>query len=344
MTDDHLEALTRPRTVGADRIGDSLREMWSQADAESTEDAGQAMVRACGLTVIALAASDDDLNRTCVQVGIATAAVPARTLIVQTDASVDGGLSAEVSAFCALGAGGRQVCQEQVLLKCAADRVADLPSLITPLPVPDLPVVLFLATPDLLEGELVDRLLPAIDLLVLDSSGALELARTFHRLVRIHDRRGIGLRDLAFERLLTWREAIASAFDQAGPDGRLSRVEVVGTGGDSEAQLLLGWVASRFDGEQAPEIRMRRPAGDQQGQGRSLRLDFRGGAEIDRCLLQQSGQHVIQQEESGSKTACSLPRPMRPDDELLIRILSDPQGDRIYDQALRAAIHRLEGR
>ena len=59
----NIEALTAARQVEAGKVAHALSEMWSQADADKTKESGQAMVRACGLTVISLAASEESMAR-----------------------------------------------------------------------------------------------------------------------------------------------------------------------------------------------------------------------------------------------------------------------------------------
>ena len=338
-----LQALTTPRTVEVGDVSDALRDLWGQADAETGEESGQAVVRACGLTVIALAEGEGDLSRLMAQVGEATAAVPARTVLIQIDAEVEGGLSAEVSAFCTLGPGGRQVCHEQVVLRASRARREDLPPLITPLPVSDLPVVLLLARPDLLRTRLVERLLPVVDVLLTDSARSDDPDATLGDLLRLRDRRGMVGLDLAFERLGPWRDAIAGAWDRARAPGlRLDRVEATFHGRDPGAALLLGWIESRLADCGHPEVRLTSSeATADGGESRAIRLEFHTDQGSVCTQLRQYGQHVTEVGSDQDSIACALPRPLLSDVEVLVRILNDPQDDPVYAEALRAAVDRI---
>lgn len=340
------EELAQPRRVDASALDQALADLFGRSDAERTQEEGQAMVRACGLTVIALAASDADLAEICARVGAATAVVPARTLMVQTAAreAGDQGISAEISAFCTLGPGGRQVCQEQVLLKATAARARDLPSLITPLPIPDLPVALYLAGTGLLASPVLPGLLPAADLLLVDSAGSPSLPAAFGALAGIEAEHGVAVRDLAYERLLPWREAVAAGFDRfGGARPRLDYVEAMCTELDPEMNLLLAWIASRLPAESRPEFAVVETSAEASaGQDvRRLRIGFADGRRRGTIDLRQLGRHVVEVDGERGDSPCSLPRPVPDDAEILVRLLSDPQGDRTYRDTLRAARERL---
>jgi len=339
-----LKPLNAPRTVSVDGVRPALRDLFRKADARAGTESGQAVVRACGLTVIALAEGEEELTRLLADLGRATAAVPARTLLVQLDSDVEGGLSAEVAAFCTLGPGGRQVCHERIVLRAARDRREDLPPLIASLPVSDLPVLLYPARPELLQSRLVERLLPVADVVLADSEQSDDPAGTLGDLLRLRDRRGVVGLDLAFERLETWREAVACAWDRAaGPGIRLERVEARFHPRDPGGMLLLGWIESRLLGGRRPaRFQTAFDAPAEGGVSRDLRLVFRTDQERVRTHLRQVGRHVVEVGGDGEQAADrALPRRIQTDVDVLVRILGDPQDDPIFGEALRAAVDHI---
>lgn len=330
MTD--IEAITSRRDVPLEDVSRALADLWRTAD-ERTERT--AVVRACGLTVVALCGDRTEATDVAGMLAAATAVVPARTLVVVRDAGAKHGLSAQVSAFCALGPGGRQVCQEQVFLDAAPSRWGDLPPLIGSLPVADLPVVLLARDPRMLDGGLLDGLLPAIDLVVTDLARSRSLPGDLPRVRSIGRRMNVGVRDLAFERLVVWRAAIACAWERVAL-GRtaLLAVETTAPPSDVEALLLSGWVAARL-GQDAP--RLTRVVDAKRSRLAAVRLVFDVEGTPVTVRLERHGDHVLDvstPREAHEKQA--LPRPMPTDAEVLPRLLSDPSSDPQFERALRA--------
>ena len=94
-----------------------------------------------------------------------------------------------------------------------------------------------------------DALLPHIDAIVVDSSGALRDARTLLELTHFRAANpSVGLRDLAWLRLRPWQEMIAHFFDDPNLLGELYALRslTIASGSDAEAFYLGGWLASRL--------------------------------------------------------------------------------------------------
>ncbi|HTW84973.1 MAG TPA: glucose-6-phosphate dehydrogenase assembly protein OpcA [Candidatus Sulfotelmatobacter sp.] len=92
-------------------------------------------------------------------------------------------------------------------------------------------------------------LLPHIDGLVVDSSGALRDAQTLIALARFHrEQPTIALRDLAWLRLRPWQDMIAHFFDDPALLDELYTIRTltIASGSDAEALYLGGWLASRL--------------------------------------------------------------------------------------------------
>jgi len=353
MSPHRIEELGMPKSVDPSDIDGALAALWRAADVggplvDSDPDAAShsdsadptAIVRACGLTVIGLAADEDDLVRVSSALSVATAAVPARTLIVQLDAEVDE-LRADISALCSLGSpanpSDRQVCREHIVLRAPAGSDEDLAPAIAPLPSADLPAVLFVphGVPKTLQ--LATRLLPLIDVVVTDSTLMADPAPVFATLHEWSQRPRLGIRDLAFERLTTWRESLASAWDEAaGRSDSIDAVEVHGAAPVAEAALLAAWIQARLPGTRVSCDTSARSdvESEKQVPGVSRMTVSSGGRQLE---FRRFGPHIIRLDSLGTDGGhlCSLPAPCPEVTFLLSYILADPGADPVYDQTLR---------
>lgn len=333
MTD--IEAITQRRSVDVADVATELAELWRHAD---DSDEGAAVVRACGLTIVAMAHDPEEGDEIAALLASATAMVPARTLVVVRNERAEGGLSASVSAFCSLGPGGKQVCQEQVFLEADPDHWPALPSLIGALPVADLPVVLLARDPAQLDDPTVEALLPAIDLVVTDLARGDVPHDDLNRARAVLDESNVALRDLAFERLVVWRSAIACAWDRVAVGSTsLRAVAMSGPEDDLEATLLTAWIESLLRHEPSPP-KIARSTDANAPHLRAVRLEFEVDGRVEAVGLERHGEHVVERrrddDEHGS---CALPRPIPSDAELLPGLLADPQSDPIHVDALRRA-------
>jgi glucose-6-phosphate dehydrogenase assembly protein OpcA len=237
--------------------------------------------------------------------------------IVATPA--DGELRASVASSCWLGASDRQVCSERVLVQATAKA---LPSAVTSLLVPDLPVFLWWQGPFDDEGRLAGELAGLASRVVVDSGecglAGVAAARTLAPSVA----------DLAWAGLLPWRDAVAGLFDGPGEVSALDRIGAVDVRGpENEARLMAGWLRSALD----TEIDLHR-------EGRSHHLErvtMRAGTKD--YLVERTGR--------GRLGVASVPGlldypvvlapPPRP--ALLAGELSRVSGDHLFDRALDAA-------
>jgi glucose-6-phosphate dehydrogenase assembly protein OpcA len=97
-----------------------------------------------------------------------------------------------------------------------------------------------------------EALLPHVEALVVDSSGALRDARTLVNLATFSQLHAeIALRDLAWLRLRPWQDMIAHFFDDPNLLSELYAIRslTIVSGSDAEALYLGGWLASRLGWE-----------------------------------------------------------------------------------------------
>lgn len=106
----------------------------------------------------------------------------------------------------------RQTCAEVVLIHAYGSVARHLSSVAIPLLVPDLPVFFWQAGAPLLGRDVVENLLHTCDRLIIDGCRA-QSAAALGRCAALARGDGAALSDLAWARLLPWREMLAEAAD-----------------------------------------------------------------------------------------------------------------------------------
>ena len=242
-------------------------------------------VRATVLNLIVRAPDDASTDRAVDVINHLASHHPGRTLVVTTNpAALEAGLDAAVTAYCHHRPGTQALIYfEQVRLTArgaAADRAA---SFLAPLLIEDLPVILWwLGTPP----DPAERLLHLCDRLIVDSEvvGPERLGR----LTRLLETFGssLGLTDLAWSALSSWRELLAQLFDpiEARPVQRglhAIRLEVAPGRASVQPYLLIGWLAACLGWTLE---------GTSQTDGSAVRLRFQsGGSAVDAQVTTSSG-------------------------------------------------------
>jgi len=199
---------------------------------------------------------------------------PARVLFIVADRNATpDGVDADLSLECSAVGDADQVCAETVRLVVRGAPALHLGSVVTPLLLPDVPVVLWLTGAPPLDQALHGEAIHICERIVLDSDAypdPLDTLRVIDAAQREHGCVPIG--DLAWARLLPWRELLAQSFD--GRDMQpflhgVQRVEVEsgGTRPPAEAWLLAGWLGSRLDWahDAPPQITVATRAGSDVG-------------------------------------------------------------------------------
>jgi glucose-6-phosphate dehydrogenase assembly protein OpcA len=265
-------------------VEQALAELWREAGAARPGDESRrAVTRAAAWNlVVPCTAATEAAARAAV--GQVVAAHPARVLLlVAGDGSRE--MTASVTALCyRLGSAERQVCCEMIALRARGDCVRHLPDAVRALLAPDLPVAVWwpggdpgehgrdvtrgAANPMLLAAPLA----PLADRWVVDT-GAGENGRALAATASfVPGLRGT-VSDLAWMRLLPWRELTAQFFDPPAFRSclpcldRLDAWVAPGAGPRAEAFLWLGWVAARLGWQvesptDSESWRLRRPNGD----------------------------------------------------------------------------------
>src|SRR5262249_55250052 len=106
----------------------------------------------------------------------------------------------------------RQICCEQIEITASDAALEDLPSVVLPLAVADLPVIMWCRSPRLMEMPVYSEIAELATRVVVDSSGRADAKAAIERLVSAVGQ-GARIGDLAWTRLTRWREMLAQVFE-----------------------------------------------------------------------------------------------------------------------------------
>src|ERR1700724_1168132 len=199
-------------TIQPDRILKELSELWVSFGKQNGDDSS-GVLRACAMTLVVLAEAGEDAN----EVGETLAALmrehPSRAIVVRVSDSEEPALEARVFTQCWMPFGQRrQICCEQIEISASSSSLADVPAVILPLVVADLPVILWSRPPRLLSSPAWRDLSRIATKVIIDSAPFPDRREALQRLSRATSS-GLLLADLAWTRLTRWRELIAQIFE-----------------------------------------------------------------------------------------------------------------------------------
>lgn len=220
---------------------------------------------------------------------------PSRTILLFPEPRADrDAIEAEADLRCFIGDGSGQVCWEVISIRLLGNRASWPASVVVSLYLSDLPVFLRWRGPlGSSEGE--RELLRSVDRLVVDSSECPDLAFEFGALQELMDT--VIVSDIAWERALPWREAVARLWPEIS---EASTIRVAGP--EADALLLTGWLRARLD--------------------REVDLEHEPAGEIE--LVEVDG-HAAEPDRVDKRTAS----------DLLSDQLDVFARDRVYEQAVR---------
>ncbi len=246
--------------VNVHAIERDLRKLWEKM-AETTQAEGQEPVmRACVLNLIVYTPGEHTAGEVSQIMAEVTTQHPSRIFVIlpKYQAS-EPALSAWVTAQCHLSPGGRkQVCCEQIMIAVEGEGISQLPSMVRPLLVHDLPVVLWWRDVPSFDSRLFEELAKTSDRVIVDSAMLPDPEEGLAELAALINQRPqwTAFSDLSWSRLTPWRVSVAGFFD--GPEGRvylnrLSRIEIECRHDQagrrsipSQALLIACWLASRL--------------------------------------------------------------------------------------------------
>lgn len=199
-------------TIQPDRVLRELAELWVSLGKQNGDDSS-GVLRACAMTLVVLAEAGEDANEVGETLANLMREHPSRSIVVRVSASEEPALEARVFAQCWMPFGQRrQICCEQIEISAAHGSLGDVPAVILPLVVADLPVILWSRPPRLLSSPAWHDLSRIATKTVLDSVPFPDQREALQRLARA-TASGLLLADLAWTRLTRWRELIAQIFE-----------------------------------------------------------------------------------------------------------------------------------
>ena len=314
--------------IDPERLRRRLSEVWTAL--------GDEVMRACALTLVAVvdpAAGPEEAARTLAEL---MPEHPSRAVIIRLEDGPPDLLDADVEAQCWMPFGQRrQICSEQIVIRCSDQTFGEVPAVVLPLVVPDLPVVVWCASRRAWLSSAFPNLAASAGRVIADSAAIPEAFGA------------AGVADLAWTRLTRWRALLAQVFDNEVYRRRIlefSSLAIRHEGTRSPAALLFaGWLASclAWDDDRLRAIRFETTGDD--GVGRLLGFDLAGGSARvsvhrtgDACgqvLLEASGQKPVQNRVSLAPSTDRL---------LLEEELSIQAPDPVFDQSRRWALRLAE--
>jgi glucose-6-phosphate dehydrogenase assembly protein OpcA len=248
-----------------EKILKELAELWVTTSKEGGGEAAQGVLRACSMTLIVMTEDRDDPADLGETIAALMPEHPARTIVVRLTGGGDRSLGQRVFAQCWMPFGQRrQICCEQVEITCADASLGDVPSVVLPLEVPDLPVILWCRSPRLLAMAEFSALAGMARRVLVDS-GALPDAPAVVRRLADEAARGMLLGDLAWTRLSRWRQSLAQIFEDPHNTGCLAgsaRITVCDAGAiTTRALYMAAWMAAALEAAGvSPAVRIRTSA------------------------------------------------------------------------------------
>lgn len=256
-------------TLDVQGVEQELSELWKENSGEADVEEDGAVMRARVLNLMVYVSVEEALEEVNEVLGEVSSAHPCRVIVMfagRTEPDED--IEMFVSAHCitSSGAGGKNLCGEQVTLKARGRFTVELPSAAVPLLVPDLPIFLWWRDAPRLNDQTFETLMHASDRVIIDSASFRRPVDEMSELVSLLGRRRrehAAISDLNWARLTSWRMLLASFYDVEEYRAALSsitrvRIEYVPHDNAPEAiapkaLILAGWLISRLGWSIAPD-------------------------------------------------------------------------------------------
>jgi glucose-6-phosphate dehydrogenase assembly protein OpcA len=234
-------------TIQPETILRELSDLWVSLGKEVEPAKSSGVLRACAMTFITVAEESEDPSEVWSVMAALMPEHPSRAIVIRFRPSAQRELAARVFSQCWMPFGRRrQICCEQIEIGASDASLPDLPAVILPLAVSDLPVILWCRGARLFRLPDFPLLAKVANKLVLDSA---EFPDPIDILTNLdeHSRAGRVLADLAWTRLTRLRELVSQIFENRSYLARLPGVAQVrlGFGGSTpptSAYYLAAWL------------------------------------------------------------------------------------------------------
>ena len=163
-------------TVAPEKILKELADLWTT----SMGDQGEAgVLRACSMTLLVMAEAADDASALGETIAALMPQHPARAILIRLQGAGERALSERVYQQCWKPFGQRQqICCEQIEITVSDAALADLPSVLLPLVVADLPVMLWCRSPRVVAKPEFREIAKVATRIVLDSAASMNATDT----------------------------------------------------------------------------------------------------------------------------------------------------------------------
>ncbi len=209
-------------SIAPEQILRELAEMWNTLQGPADSEHGAGVLRACSMTFIALVEESEDVAQFGETIAALMPEHPARTIVIRLRGAGERMLSERVYAQCWMPFGqNRQVCCEQVEIIASDSSLADLPSVVLPLAVADLPVILWCRSPRVMIMPEFRPIAAMARKVIFDSASFPDPTQALERVAEAIGT-GTVIGDLAWTRLTRWREMVSQVFENRQNLARLS--------------------------------------------------------------------------------------------------------------------------
>ena len=239
--------MTATHTIRPDKILKELSELWT----ETASPGSEGVLRACSMTMIVIADESEDTQGIGETLAQLMKEHPSRAIVIRLRDAREPSLESRVFAQCWKPFGSRQhICCEQIEITSSDASLPDVPAVVLPLVVADLPVLLWCRS-----GRVTD--LPGfreIEMLaqkvIFDSHTFADQDKALTKLLSVSVP-GVRVADLAWGRLTRSRELLAQAVNSDDILQSLAKVDVIrvhakGPNPDVPSRYFAAWLANRL--------------------------------------------------------------------------------------------------
>ncbi len=299
------------------------------------EQTGTGVLRAISMTLIAAVDENEDPSEVGETVAMLMREHPSRAITLRLIAEAGHVLSSRVYAQCWMPFGQRrQICCEQIEITASDAALEDLPSVVLPLTVPDLPVILWCRGARLLNLPHLIELAAVATKVILHGDDA-ESPRAAMDRIQAIGLSGRLVADLAWTRITRWRELISRVLENLALFSQLSGdVEVIVYHGGPRPRIgthyLAAWLVNSLEQCGASVKCSIKKDADGSGLGGVQAVSICAGKSVDLFLQAQGG--GVEIIANGQVSHSTFPVPT--DYSLLQEELSVPARDAVFEAAL----------
>ena len=203
-------------TVAPDRILKDLSNLWVDLGKQEGDGGSTGVLRACTMTLVVLAEHADDEQAIGETLARLMPEHPSRAIVIRVRPSAERAMESRVFSRCWTSFGERRhICAEEIEITSSEAATGELPLVVLPLAVPDLPVVLWCRGSKVCELAGFAEISGLATKVLMDSASFSSTITGFQQLQDIV-KQGRPAGDLAWTRLTPLRELIARVFQNRG--------------------------------------------------------------------------------------------------------------------------------